>query len=105
MSLWAGAQAIPVDAVVDPGPGPEDQAAQAEQMRMLQDALSKGFRELKEREKWVLVQRWMSPRPPSFRALGETLSVSHERVRQIERNALKKIRSGLAAPTPFEATL
>lgn len=104
-SLWAGAQAIPIDTVVDPCPGPEDQAARAEQMRKLQDALSKGYRELKARERWVLTQRWMSTRPPSFRALGETLSVSHERVRQIERNALRKIRAGLDAPTPFEATL
>lgn len=36
-------------------------------------------------------QKERSDNPPSYKEIGKILNISHERVRQIEKNALRKL--------------
>ncbi|MCV2402124.1 RNA polymerase sigma factor RpoH [Marinomonas sp. C2222] len=54
----------------------------------LQDAMS----DLDERSRNILVQRWLSDKKPTLHDLADEYGVSAERIRQLEKNAMKKIR-------------
>jgi RNA polymerase sigma-32 factor len=50
---------------------------------------------LNEREKDIIVTRWLSDDKVTLASLGESYGISRERVRQIEAQALKKLRTKL----------
>lgn len=63
-----------------------------ENEKFLSRSLSKGMNELNERERQIIENRYLSAPPKKLRELGELFGVSKERIRQIENNALTKIR-------------
>ncbi len=52
---------------------------------------------LDERSRDILVQRWLSERKSTLHDLAAQYSVSAERIRQLEQNAMKKIKAAIAA--------
>lgn len=52
---------------------------------------------LDERSKTILVERWLSEKKQTLHELAERFGVSAERIRQIEKNAMKKVRMQLEA--------
>lgn len=56
---------------------------------------------LTERELFIVYHRigWGGRKRLTLAALGKTFGISRERVRQIEKNALKKIKAKMVAPT------
>jgi RNA polymerase sigma-32 factor len=52
---------------------------------------------LDERSRDILVQRWLSEQKSTLHELAAQYSVSAERIRQIEQNAMKKIKAAIAA--------
>ena len=56
---------------------------------------------MNEREQFVVKARfgWGGRKRMTLAALGQKFGISRERVRQIEQNALKKIRAKMVAPT------
>lgn len=52
---------------------------------------------LDERSKVILTERWLAEKKQTLHELAEQFSVSAERIRQIEKNAMKKLRLQLAA--------
>ena len=85
------------DLLADNGAGPEadvmeshDNIARAE---LVQDAMS----ELSDRERMIIRERKLEEEAVTLEALGERLGISKERVRQIEGNALEKLRRALIA--------
>lgn len=54
---------------------------------------------LNERERYVIQRRWLIEKKETLHELADTLSVSAERIRQIEQNAMKKMRAHLALAT------
>ena len=52
---------------------------------------------LDERSRDILQQRWLADKKQTLHELAKTYSVSAERIRQIEANAIKKLRKRLAA--------
>jgi RNA polymerase sigma-32 factor len=56
------------------------------------DALHAALKVLTERERRVFVARRLTEHPPELEQLGRELSVSSERVRQIETGAFKKVK-------------
>ena len=58
-----------------------------------EESLTKGLEKLSDREKTIIEERYLSSPPKKLRELGEQFGISKERVRQIENNALQKIRS------------
>jgi RNA polymerase sigma-32 factor len=67
-----------------------DTAARAE---LVQDAMG----DLSDRERLIIRERKLEEETVTLEALGERLGISKERVRQIEGNALEKLRRALIA--------
>jgi len=57
------------------------------------EQLMHAFEQLDERSKDILQQRWLSENKATLHTLAEKYQVSAERVRQLEKNAMKKLRS------------
>ncbi|KTD50375.1 RNA polymerase sigma-32 factor RpoH [Legionella quinlivanii] len=56
------------------------------------DNLSVAFERLDDRSQDILQQRWLADDKTTLQDLAEKYSVSAERVRQLEKNAMKKLR-------------
>ncbi len=54
--------------------------------------LAEALGELDERSRDILQQRWLSEKKTTLHTLADQYSISAERVRQLEANALKKLR-------------
>ena len=70
----------------------EDDAEQNQQERLL-DALEG----LNERARDILQRRWLQEPKATLQELADEYGVSAERIRQLESNAMKKLRGALAA--------
>ena len=85
-----------MDFLVDDGPLPdeivEERVDQDRRARWLTDALAV----LNERELRILKERRLNNSVVTLEALGKSLGISKERVRQIENRALGKLRRALA---------
>ena len=58
------------------------------------DALSEALKKIDERSRYVLETRWLNEaKTKTLHELADELNISAERVRQIEQNALKKLKS------------
>ncbi len=75
---------------------PETQAEendwQAHQTKQLQSALTT----LDERSRDIIAQRWLAESKSTLQELAQKYGVSAERVRQIENNAIKKLKTAVA---------
>lgn len=88
----------------DQRPGPEDQALAREHTVVLHTLLQQALAELDPREREIVRQRHMAETPVTLEALGETLGISRERVRQLEKRAMGKLRAFMAT-TPHAREL
>ncbi|MGA1562281.1 MAG: sigma-70 family RNA polymerase sigma factor, partial [Gammaproteobacteria bacterium] len=70
----------------------EDDAEQNQQERLL-EALDG----LNERARDILQRRWLQEPKATLQELADEYGVSAERIRQLESNAMKKLRGALAA--------
>jgi RNA polymerase sigma-32 factor len=59
--------------------------------------LHEALAELDERSRDILAQRWLSAQKSTLHELAAQYSVSAERIRQLEQNAMKKIKAAIAA--------
>jgi len=60
-----------------------------------QQALAKAIATLDERSKGILESRWLVEKKSTLHELAERYQVSAERIRQLEQNAMKKLRAAL----------
>ncbi|GEN25669.1 RNA polymerase sigma factor RpoH [Halomonas cupida] len=79
------------DASLDPAAQLEDSDWEEDSSRRLQGALAS----LDERSRNILVQRWLSENKATLHELADVYGVSAERIRQLEKNAMKKVREQL----------
>ncbi len=86
----------PVNSLAANTPSPEllleAQDTEANNMEMLSGALEK----LDDRSKTIVTRRWLMEPKATLHELAEEYGVSAERIRQIESNAFKTIRSSFA---------
>ncbi|HDP90389.1 MAG TPA: RNA polymerase sigma factor RpoH [Thioalkalivibrio sp.] len=59
--------------------------------------LTRALGELDERSRDILASRWLAEEKATLHELADRYSVSAERIRQIENNAIRKLRSAFAA--------
>ena len=57
------------------------------------EALNKAMEELDPRSKEILVDRWLEEQKLTLHELADKYGVSAERIRQIEKAAMEKVRS------------
>lgn len=78
--------------LIDPGPRPDDLAAEQIDSERRRAELACALEALSERELRIVEERRLRDESVTLEALGAKLGISKERVRQIEARALEKLR-------------
>ena len=90
---WQAPQYFLTDGQADPGQLVEAEDFAADSSARLQVALM----ELDVRSRDILERRWLAEDKPTLHELAAEYEVSAERIRQLEANAMKKLRTAMAA--------
>ena len=70
----------------------EDIIIEGQQKKELESSLKEAIETLNEREAYIIKNRLLSDKQVTLEKLGEKFKISRERVRQIEKSAIKKIK-------------
>jgi len=89
---WQAPQYFLEDSQADPAIEVESRDFRENSDAQLHTALSG----LDERSRDILAQRWLSEEKSTLHELADKYGVSAERIRQLEKNAMKKLRSAIA---------
>jgi RNA polymerase sigma-32 factor len=73
-------------------PNQEEAIAQEEEKKIREHEVQNAMKRLNEKEVYVLQNRIMAEEPLTLQQIGDHLKLSRERVRQIESEALKKLK-------------
>ncbi len=90
--LVAGEGATLLELLADDRPDQECQLADLEEQQQLQQLIGSAVARLTEKEQFVVNQRITADEPMTLQQIADDFGVSRERVRQIEENALRKIK-------------
>ena len=74
----------------------EDQLLQREEQTLLSARVQQALGRLNERERRIVRDRILSDHPLTLQELAEVYGISRERIRQLEKNALEKLKGMLA---------
>jgi RNA polymerase sigma-32 factor len=91
------APSAPVHYLEDRSANPEQLVADEDWRTQANAKLAVALTELDERSRDILNKRWLSDHKQTLHELAAEYSVSAERIRQIEGNAMKKLRRSMAA--------
>jgi RNA polymerase sigma-32 factor len=95
-----GVSAERSDFLISDEPLPDEVAAEAIDVERRAGWLRSALGVLNEREMKIIAERRLTEEGATLEALGETLGISKERVRQIESRALEKLKSALVRENP-----
>ncbi len=87
----------PIAYLVDHNADPSDTLEIENQEESDHDALHQGLARLDTRSRDIIQRRWLNDDKATLQELADEYGVSAERVRQVEANAMKKMRSLFAA--------
>ena len=102
-ALAPGSDLTLADAIADDAPGPEEIAIAADEERLRRERLAEALAALPERERRIVAERHLGEEAPLLREIGSRFGVSKERVRQLEKRALGRLRRLLADGRAAEA--
>jgi len=92
-----------LDLLQEDSPNQEEAFAQEEEKKIRERKVFDAMKHLNEKEIYVIKNRIMSESPVTLQEIGNHLKLSRERVRQIESEALKKLRREFSAGVRAEA--
>lgn len=95
--LVAGESGSLLETLVDERPNQESQLADLQEQDALKRVVADAVSRLGEKEQFVVQRRVVADEPMTLQEIADHFSISRERVRQIEENALKKIKAILGA--------
>ena len=81
----------------DPAGDPAELVAEARQSSDERAQLAAAFEQLDERAREIVRNRWLTEEKATLHTLADRFGISAERVRQLEQNALKKLRKQISA--------
>ena len=90
---WQSPQYFLEDHSADPARTVESEDWQKNSNQQLHQAMS----ELDERSQDILAQRWLAEKKATLHELAAKYSISAERIRQLEQNAMKKLKLSIAS--------
>lgn len=76
---------------------PADQIEQQDWQERYTRKLTSALHALDERSREILESRWLADKKPTLHELAARYGVSAERIRQLETNAMKKLKAAIAA--------
>lgn len=86
---------IPEDNLHDWEHNPEKAILSKEDKRTIYDSINM----LPERDKYIITQRWLSDKKSTLQDIAKNLNISLERVRQVEKQALNKLKHYVISTT------
>ena len=84
-----------LDTLADGRADQEQLLLQKEEQRLTEKRVRKAMQGLNERERHIVKDRILSDQPRTLQELADDYGISRERIRQVEKNALEKIRRAL----------
>jgi RNA polymerase sigma-32 factor len=87
-----GQELTHLDLLKEETPNQEEALAQAEEKKIREHEVLNAMKHLNEKEVYVIQNRIMADSPLTLQEVGTHLKLSRERVRQIESEALKKLK-------------
>lgn len=93
--LYDGDGATLLDGLVDDRPNQEALLSELQEQKQLHDHVETAMRKLSEKERYVVQRRIVADVPETLQEIADHFSISRERVRQIEENALRKMKIAL----------
>ena len=81
-----------IDHLVYKGKSQEDALIKKEEMALVKRNIAGALEKLNEREGYIIRHRIMADDPETLQEIGDRFHVTRERARQIEKDALKKLR-------------
>ncbi len=87
-----GQELTHLDLLKEQSPDQEEAFARAEEKKIREREVMTAMRRLNEKEAYVIKNRIMADSPLTLQEIGTHLKLSRERVRQIESEALKKLK-------------
>lgn len=97
VELFEGQDYTLLDRLVDERDNQEDLLLEHEEMNLRSEKVRAAMESLKDRETKIITERILAEEPRTLQEIADELGISRERVRQIEQNALHKIRTRLDA--------
>lgn len=77
-------------------PSQEDVLVEHEQQQLLRGKVAEAMGKLNEKERYIVENRMLQDEPQTLQEIGTRFNVSRERVRQLEKRVIGKLRSALA---------
>jgi RNA polymerase sigma-32 factor len=87
---------VPAHYLEADGANPADLVADREWQEASEQQLTKALSTLDPRSRAILERRWLGEEKATLHELAAEYQVSAERIRQLERNAMKKLRAAIA---------
>ena len=87
------AKPAPEAFLVDDGADPYDNVSDADQAGNQMETLSTALAKLDDRSRDIIQRRWLNEDKATLQDLADEYGVSAERIRQVEANAMKKMRA------------
>jgi len=91
------AKPAPAAFLIDEGADPYDNIADADQADNQMETLTQALQKLDQRSRDIIQRRWLNEDKATLQDLADEYGVSAERIRQVEANAMKKMRGLFAA--------
>ncbi|MFH1624981.1 MAG: RNA polymerase factor sigma-32 [Pseudomonadota bacterium] len=88
-----------LDLIPTEGIDPEENVIVSEEERLLREVISRALIHLNEREEFVITHRVMADDPLTLQQIASKFNLSKERIRQIEREALEKVKGKIFKDT------
>jgi RNA polymerase sigma-32 factor len=87
----------PLELLQESSPGQEEELITKQEKTLLEDDVVKAMKRLNEKEVFVIRNRVMADAPLTLQEIGDHLKLSRERVRQIESEALRKLKKEMSS--------
>ena len=84
-----------LDMLEDDVPMTDSLLASKEEHSLVHDALSDIVENCNEKERYIIAHRLLDEEPKSLQEIGDTFSVSRERIRQLETRVLGKLKAAI----------
>jgi RNA polymerase sigma-32 factor len=98
-----GQELTHLDLLKEESPNQEEALAQEEEKRIREREVQQAMKRLNEKEVYVIKNRIMADEPLTLQQIGDHLKLSRERVRQIESEALKKLKREFSTRLELQA--
>ncbi len=98
-----GQELTHLDLLKEESPNQEEAIAQEEEKRIREREVQHAMKRLNEKEVYVIKNRIMADEPLTLQQIGDHLKLSRERVRQIESEALKKLKREFSTRLELQA--